>query len=79
MKIQIDRKGRLHIERGGTMKPQGCPFCHNDSSCGDWCPQFHTYALSIEHNMCIKLCGGSKLYCPIPDFLDERTATTQES
>lgn len=42
MKIQIDEKGRLQIERAGAMKAQWCPYSEGVSQalCGDWCPMF---------------------------------------
>lgn len=44
MKILINKKGALSMERMGTMKEQYCPYVgpHNNGpvSCGDWCPHF---------------------------------------
>lgn len=48
MKIEINQKGDLLIERGGKMKIQACPKQQHKGdmdvayvvACGDWCPLF---------------------------------------
>ena len=43
MDYQIDRKGKLLIERSGKLEPQMCPSSNsvfNKVRCGDWCPMF---------------------------------------
>jgi hypothetical protein len=40
MKIVINGKGLLYLERAGTLQEQFCPFAHGQVSCGDWCPLF---------------------------------------
>ena len=39
MKIRIDKKGVLEIERAGTFKKSTCPF-EDTEYCGDWCALF---------------------------------------
>ena len=40
MKIKINKKGYLFIERAGVMKGQWCPYDTEPRGCGDWCPLF---------------------------------------
>jgi hypothetical protein len=86
MKIQIDKGGKLLIERAGKMKSQLCPFsfysAHIDDwvYCGDWCPLFSEPFYTDENRIVhIGLCHRTEIHCKAKDFLDERTTNTQES
>ena len=77
MKIKIDEKGHLWIERKGKMKDQFCPYDSDMSHCGDWCPlfvepSFHKADDIVSFdNIEVALCGI--IYnVPVADFEDER-------
>lgn len=41
MNGKIDKKGNLYIKRANSdMIRQVCPYCSDESSCGEWCPLF---------------------------------------
>lgn len=42
MKARVDENGWYHIERGGMMIRQMCPYRKNEE-CGDTCPMFFAY------------------------------------
>lgn len=79
MKIQIDKDGKLLIERAGKMKSQVCPFsfysAHIDDwvYCGDWCPLFKEPWFPDNCYVMINLCQSVSWDCKISDFTDERT------
>jgi len=67
MKIKIDAKGSLHLERAGELKIAICPFTYTTEClpCGDWC------ALFTNEKAHITLCHMA-YGCLIEDFTDER-------
>ena len=74
MKIKIDEKGCLWIERAGKFKLQGCPRNNEGMTCGDWCPLFgEPDDIGLRHlgNPCekLKICCGMKL---VGTIIDER-------
>lgn len=86
MKIVIDYKGDLLIERNGKMKGQLCPYknvkyCY----CGDSCPKFSEPCRKHNPNdwtpgntspkgvVTLELCDGKIWTCSEDDFSDNRT------
>lgn len=68
MKIHINRRGFLRIERAGKLKGQLCPYDAEEfTSCGDWCPQFGEPVVGPGGNLTI--CQGRVLY---GEIIDER-------
>lgn len=87
MKIKIDKRGYLFLERGGAMKEQGCPFgpiydqrgVLRKRTCGDWCPLFGepittecVPAIEVPPLTSIALCEKGMVTCHPSDFTDER-------
>ena len=74
MKIKIDEKGHLWIERKGKMKDQFCPYDSDMSHCGDWCPLFvepSFHKADYKANIEVALCGIIHNVL-VADFEDER-------
>jgi len=68
MKIKIDERGHLWIERAGKFKLQGCPHDNDGAKCGDWCPKFMEPGADNDH---LHICGGIVLM-PSGEIVDER-------
>jgi len=86
MKVKIERRGYLSIERMGVFIPQLCPYRQEDVRCGDYCPLFHEpeplysaaqlakelYDLAVQpERILLELCRTS-LSIKKDDFTDER-------
>ena len=63
VKVKLNNKGNLFIERAGKFKIQGCPYYHKEAACGDWCPLF------VECEGCLELCESTICY---DEMIDER-------
>lgn len=78
MKAKIDKNGFLTLDRGVKVEnwqATVCPFAANIqgqdyTSCGDWCPHFHTSDNGLTVR--ISICHGKNISVWIDDFVDER-------
>jgi len=78
MKIKIDERGHLHLERSpGFVKAQWCPYSAGDwKECGDWCPSFQVAEPFLEGQqdlVTIYICRGYPITGPRADFEDLRS------
>lgn len=78
MKIKLDAKGALLVERRGDLNPQYCPFAPNreDGSaieCGDWCPKLREpeYNFDEDKEGYLYICNGDII--TFDECIDERT------
>ena len=85
MKIRINKKGWLEIERAGKFKQQLCPHGSSDEErCGDWCPLFgepffETISkLEDKKIVSLSLCK-TIIYCDTDEFRDERNNAGEEA
>lgn len=78
MRIKIDKKGYLWLEREGKLKYVYCPYLYprNEKGtefcfecCGDWCALFSDK--KDYENAVITLCR-KEYVCEIQNFIDER-------
>ena len=76
MKIKIDEKGHLWIERKGKMKDQFCPYDSDMSHCGDWCPLFEEPFLDKGNKCMVLTICQNHFITPPADFVDERELCT---
>ena len=67
----IDSKGKLLIEREGTLQYQFCPFSTSEELCGDWSPHFgepminQPYITNGEHRESaswLVICQGKTIF-----------------
>ena len=73
MKIQINSRGNLRLERAGSLLKQYCPFVQQEAvGCGCWCPLFSEPEESVDGIVCLEICHGKKLQCMREDFKDRR-------
>jgi len=81
MKIVIDKKGHLWLERGGIIEEQYCPFHGSGRPCGDWCPLFDRPLTKSEIDdingdasklAMLGLCHGTVLFCDGQNFTYNR-------
>jgi hypothetical protein len=65
-KFAVDNAGRLVRKKGdepGWLN-QGCPFCHEDANCGDWCSFFRVFPPSTgEIDLPERYLLRAELYC----------------
>ena len=50
MRMRIDERGALHIERAGLWRRQDCPRATGNRYCGDWCPLFGEPEMEMQCN-----------------------------
>ena len=77
MRIQINSRGNLRLERAGSLLKQYCPFVQaedgqKDDECGCWCPLFSEPEEGVDGVVCLEICHGKKLKCVRDEFEDRR-------
>lgn len=80
LKIKIDWRGRLYLNRAGTLVPAKCRYNNPnmiEKLCTHDCALFHEpepdllFEYSDKEYIRISLCVGS-VYCKVNEFLDQR-------
>lgn len=77
MRIVINKKGELFVERSNKFAKQFCPFVTTGyEPCGDWCPHFSEPNTEVGTGVQdIDLCHGTRLVGQIEDQRKEGDPT----